>query len=143
KPGSGEKLRDLLKENRCSGTGGIYSVCSANPWVIEAAIQQVTEDGTIFLVGSTSSQVNQDGGYTGHAPQAFADFIHSTAKSGGLSADQVILGGDHLGPFPWRNQAASIAMEKACALVRACVLAGYQKIHLDASMPCADDPRTL
>jgi len=143
KPGSGEKLRDLLKENRCSGTGGIYSVCSANPWVIEAAVQQATEDNTIFLVESTSSQVNQDGGYTGQAPQAFADFIHSTARRLGLSVDQVALGGDHLGPFPWRNQAASIAMEKACALVRACVLAGYQKIHLDASMPCADDPRTL
>ena len=33
-------------------------------------------------------------------------------------------------------------MEKACALVRGCVLAGYKKIHLDASMPCADDPQT-
>lgn len=143
KPGSGEKLRDLLKKNRRSGTGGIYSVCSANPWVIEAAIQQAKQDNSIFLVESTSSQVNQDGGYTGQAPQAFADFIHSAARRGGLSADQVLLGGDHLGPFPWRNQAASIAMEKACALVRACVLAGYQKIHLDASMPCAGDPQTL
>jgi D-tagatose-1,6-bisphosphate aldolase subunit GatZ/KbaZ len=31
-------------------------------------------------------------------------------------------------------------MEKAKGLVRACVLAGYNKIHLDASMHCADDP---
>ena len=30
-------------------------------------------------------------------------------------------------------------MTKACELVRRCVLAGYQKIHLDASMPCAGD----
>lgn len=30
-------------------------------------------------------------------------------------------------------------MEKACELVRACVLAGYRKIHLDASMACGDD----
>jgi D-tagatose-1,6-bisphosphate aldolase subunit GatZ/KbaZ len=30
-------------------------------------------------------------------------------------------------------------MRNACDLVRACVLAGYTKIHLDASMPCADD----
>ena len=33
-------------------------------------------------------------------------------------------------------------MEKAHGLVRSCVLAGYQKIHLDASMACADDPTT-
>jgi D-tagatose-1,6-bisphosphate aldolase subunit GatZ/KbaZ len=33
-------------------------------------------------------------------------------------------------------------MEKACELVRACVLAGYSKIHLDASMACADDNKS-
>jgi tagatose-1,6-bisphosphate aldolase non-catalytic subunit AgaZ/GatZ len=31
-------------------------------------------------------------------------------------------------------------MEKACGLVRDCIAAGYQKIHLDTSMGCADDP---
>lgn len=139
KQNSGGKLRDILRQNRRSGSGGIYSVCSAHPWVIEASIQQAIEDSSIFLVESTSSQVNQDGGYTGQAPQAFADFIHSTARRTGLSVDRVVLGGDHLGPFPWRSQDAAIAMGKAYALVRACVLAGYQKIHLDASMPCADD----
>jgi D-tagatose-1,6-bisphosphate aldolase subunit GatZ/KbaZ len=30
-------------------------------------------------------------------------------------------------------------MHSACELVRTCVLAGYNKIHLDASMACADD----
>jgi D-tagatose-1,6-bisphosphate aldolase subunit GatZ/KbaZ len=137
---SGEELRHLLTQNRLSGSGGIYSVCSAHPWVIEAAIRQAKQDNTIFLVESTSSQVNQEGGYTGQAPQAFADFVYSTARRGGFSVDQIVLGGDHLGPFPWRNHDASIALEKAYALVRACVLAGYQKIHLDASMSCADDP---
>jgi D-tagatose-1,6-bisphosphate aldolase subunit GatZ/KbaZ len=32
-------------------------------------------------------------------------------------------------------------MHHACELVRACVLAGYKKIHLDASMACADDSK--
>jgi D-tagatose-1,6-bisphosphate aldolase subunit GatZ/KbaZ len=31
------------------------------------------------------------------------------------------------------------ALHNAVELVRSCVLAGYQKIHLDASMACADD----
>jgi D-tagatose-1,6-bisphosphate aldolase subunit GatZ/KbaZ len=136
---SGEKLKDVLKQNRHLGFGGVYSVCSAHPWVLEAAIQRAVEDNTIFLVESTSSQVNQEGGYTGQTPEEFAKSIRSAATQAGLAADQVLLGGDHLGPFPWRTQNSSIAMEKACALVHACVLAGYQKIHLDASMPCADD----
>jgi D-tagatose-1,6-bisphosphate aldolase subunit GatZ/KbaZ len=142
KPGSGERLREIVQHNRRSRSGGVYSVCSAHPWVIEAAVQQAIVDGGILCVESTSSQVNQEGGYTGQAPQAFADFIRATARSAGVPEDQIVLGGDHLGPFPWRNQKASIAMEKACALVRACVLAGYKKIHLDASMPCADDQQT-
>ena len=136
---SGEKLKDVLKQNRRLGSGGVYSVCSAHPWVLEAAIQRAEEDDTIFLVESTSAQVNQEGGYTGQTPEEFAQFIRSAATQAGLAADQVLLGGDHLGPFPWRAQNASIAIEKACGLVHACVLAGYQKIHLDASMPCADD----
>jgi D-tagatose-1,6-bisphosphate aldolase subunit GatZ/KbaZ len=136
---SGEKLKGLLEQNRRSGSGGVYSVCSAHSRVIEAAIQQATEDNAVLLLESTSSQVNQEGGYTGQSPQMFAGFIRSAAEQAGLAADQILLGGDHLGPYPWRAEDSSAAMEKARLLVRACVLAGYQKIHLDASMPCADD----
>lgn len=68
--------------------------------------------------------------------------MHSVARDTSLSDDQILLGGDHLGPFPWHRERGEIAMDKARALVRACVLAGYQKIHLDASMACADDPKT-
>ncbi len=136
-----KELKDILTQNRRSGSGAVYSVCSAHPWVLEAAIQQATKDNTILLVESTSSQVNQEGGYTGQTPLEFAQSIASAAKRAGLAEGRVLLGGDHLGPFPWRNQISSIALEKACELVRACVLAGYQKIHLDSSMPCADDPK--
>jgi D-tagatose-1,6-bisphosphate aldolase subunit GatZ/KbaZ len=34
-------------------------------------------------------------------------------------------------------------MEKACAMVSAYAAAGFSKIHLDASMPCRNDPRVL
>jgi len=90
-------------------------------------------------VESTSSQVNQFGGYIGQTPRQFAHNVRSSAQSAGLPPERVLLGGDHLGPFPWRHEASSSALEKASALVRDCVLAGYLKIHLDASMPCADD----
>jgi len=138
---SSTRLRDVLRGNRQSGKGGIYAVCSAHPAVIEAAVQQSLEDGSVLLVESTSSQVNQFGGYTGLTPSQFAQFVHSAARNAGLPAEQVLLGGDHLGPFPWRQEISASALRKACALVHDCVLAGYQKIHLDASMPCSDDEK--
>jgi D-tagatose-1,6-bisphosphate aldolase subunit GatZ/KbaZ len=109
--------------------------------VIAAAAREARDNRSVMHVESTCSQVNQSGGYTGQTPQQFAVFIREMARDAGLSDDQILLGGDHLGPFPWRRERAEIAMDNAQALVRACVLAGYQKIHLDASMACADDPK--
>lgn len=136
------QLQRLLSRNRQSGKGGTYAVCSAHPAVIEAAIQQSLADESLLHVESTSSQVNQFGGYTGTTPEQFAKWIYSSAKNAGLRADRILLGGDHLGPFPWRNEASTSALEKGRKLVCDCVSAGYQKIHLDASMACADDPKS-
>jgi len=136
------RLREILRGNRQSAKGGTYAVCSAHAAVIEAAIQQSLADGSLLHVESTSSQVNQFGGYTATTPAQFAQWIYFAAKNAGLSANRVLLGGDHLGPFPWRNEASASALEKACRLVRDCVADGYQKIHLDASMACADDSKT-
>jgi D-tagatose-1,6-bisphosphate aldolase subunit GatZ/KbaZ len=135
------RLQNLLRGNREFRRGGTYAVCSAHPAVIEAAIQQSLEDGSLLHIESTSSQVNQFGGYSKLTPSQFAQWIYSAAKNAGLPADRVLLGGDHLGPYPWRGEVSSVAMEKARKLVRDCVAAGYQKIHLDTSMACADDPK--
>jgi D-tagatose-1,6-bisphosphate aldolase subunit GatZ/KbaZ len=135
-------LQEVLRGNRRSGKGGTYAVCSAHPAVIEAAIQQSLTDNSFLHVESTSSQVNQFGGYTGQTPMQFAQWIQSTAKNVGLPSDRILLGGDHLGPFPWRAESSKSALEKGRKLVRDCVAAGYQKIHLDASMACADDAKT-
>ena len=135
------RLKEILRANRESGRGGTYAVCSSHPAVIEAALQQSLADGSLLHLESTSSQVNQFGGYTGSTPTQFAQWTHSLAKKTGLPANRILLGGDHLGPFPWRDEVSATAMEKACSLVRDCIAAGYQKIHLDASMGCADDPK--
>jgi D-tagatose-1,6-bisphosphate aldolase subunit GatZ/KbaZ len=139
---AGQRLQEIVHRNRISERVGVYSVCSAHPSVIAAAIQQAIEDGSILLVESTSSQVNQFGGYTGQTPDQFAKFVRSAAARAGLPSERILLGGDHLGPHPWREQASDTALLKACELVRSCVLAGYGKIHLDASMGCADDLKT-
>jgi D-tagatose-1,6-bisphosphate aldolase subunit GatZ/KbaZ len=141
--GPSEYLRSIVERNRGGRAVGSYAVCSAHPAVIDAAIQQTLEDGNCLHVESTSSQVNQFGGYTGMTPHQFADAMHVAAASAGLPAGRVLLGADHLGPFAWRSEPAATAMAKACDLARLCVYAGYQKIHLDTSMPCADDVESL
>jgi D-tagatose-1,6-bisphosphate aldolase subunit GatZ/KbaZ len=135
----GNRLQEIVRHNRSSAAEGVYSVCSAHPAVIEAACKLAAENKSLLCIESTSNQVNQFGGYTGQTPLQFAAAISSAATSAGLPAESVVLGGDHLGPFPWRAESAESAMEKACELVRATVLAGYRKIHLDASMSCASD----
>jgi D-tagatose-1,6-bisphosphate aldolase subunit GatZ/KbaZ len=133
-------LAEVVRAQQRGVARGIPSVCSAHPVVLAAAFEQALEDGSSVLVESTSNQVNQEGGYTGVRPEEFAAFVRRRAAEAGLSVDRVILGGDHLGPYPWRAQGATIAMARAAEMVRQYVRAGYAKIHLDASMACADDP---
>ena len=137
--GPSEYLRNFVQRNRGGATVGTYAVCSAHPAVIDAAIQQALQDGNCLHVESTSSQVNQFGGYTGMTPKQFADGMRVAAASAGLPPGRVLLGADHLGPFAWRSEPSARAMAKACDLAGLCVHTGYQKIHLDTSMPCGDD----
>ena len=64
---------------------GIYSVCSAHPWVLEAAIDQANEDGSDLLIEATSNQVNHQGGYTGMLPEDFRRRVTEIAASKGFS----------------------------------------------------------
>ena len=134
-------LRTLLRQSR--GKRGIYSVCSAHPWVIEAAMLQALADDTPLLLEATSNQVNQNGGYTGMTPQAFHDYALVIAGRLAFDPQRLILGGDHLGPNPWQHLDAATAMTLATEMVSSYVAAGFTKIHLDASMRCADDPALL
>lgn len=133
-------LLEMVDSNRQQKPVGIYSICSANRLVLEAGMIQALEDETIVCIESTSNQVNQFGGYTGMTPADFREFVKSVAVAMNFPEDRIILGGDHLGPHVWQKESSQSAMDKARQLVRSSVLAGYTKIHLDASMRCADDP---
>jgi D-tagatose-1,6-bisphosphate aldolase subunit GatZ/KbaZ len=135
-----QRLRDRLAANRRGERIGVASVCSAEPFVLEAAAVHAARGGALLCVESTANQVNQDGGYTGMTPATFREAVVKVAGAAGVPAGDLVLGGDHLGPYPWRAQTAAAAMVAARELVRSCVLAGYTKLHLDASMACADDP---
>jgi D-tagatose-1,6-bisphosphate aldolase subunit GatZ/KbaZ len=136
-------LQRYLVNQRQGAKAGIYSVCSAHPWVIRAAAEQAAADGSLLLVEATSNQVNQFGGYTGMRPAEFRSFVQEHVGAAGVGAERLILGGDHLGPNPWRTLPAAEAMERAKAMVTEYARAGFGKIHLDASMACGGDPERL
>ena len=122
---------------------GITSVCSAHPIVIEAALELAKERGKVALIEATCNQVNQDGGYTGMTPTNFRVFVEEIADKVGFDQSKIILGGDHLGPNPWKNLPADEAMNKAEAMIIAFAQAGFTKLHLDTSMGCAGEPVAL
>jgi D-tagatose-1,6-bisphosphate aldolase subunit GatZ/KbaZ len=137
-------LVDLVARHRAGAPQGVFAVCSAHPLVIEAALRHAQRKGAPFvLIEATSNQVNQSGGYTGMTPEAFRDFVFEIARRVGVEPGRIILGGDHLGPNPWTARPADKAMAAAEAMVAAYVAAGFRKIHLDCSMPCADDAPAL
>jgi D-tagatose-1,6-bisphosphate aldolase subunit GatZ/KbaZ len=138
-----EALLEVVRRQKAGEPVGITSVCSAHPIVLRAAVAQAAADGTSALIEATSNQVDQFGGYTGLRPADFRDLVFGLADEEHLPRERVLLGGDHLGPNRWRELPAEEAMSRAEDLVAAYVDAGYSKLHLDCSMPCADDPAAL
>lgn len=136
-------LAETIARHKAGHPVGVYSVCSAHPTVVRAAIDQAAADGAYALIEATSNQVDQFGGYTGMRPADFRELVLGIADEAGFPRGRVVLGGDHLGPNRWQREFASAAMDKADVLIAAYVEAGYAKIHLDCSMPCADDPAVL
>lgn len=133
-------ILNTLRKHALGENVGLYSICSAHPLVVEAAIRQAAHDDTYVLIEATSNQVDQFGGYTGMTPSDFRDFVYAIADRLRFPRENVVLGGDHLGPNRWQGLPAEPAMENASALVAAYIEAGYTKIHLDCSMSCLGDP---
>ena len=140
-----ETLQNILKNNytgdyASDSQRGVYSVCSAHPEVIKAAMHAAQNRNYPLVIESTSNQVDQYGGYTGMKPKDFMNYIAQLAQQQNFPTERLLLGGDHLGPNTWQKESGESAMQKAQVLVAEYVRAGYRKIHLDASMACAGDP---
>ena len=136
-------MKSIIEKHKSGKAIGIYSVCSAHPMVIEATLRYELNSNNKVLIEATSNQCNQFGGYTGMTPADYYSFVTGIADDVGFPVERLILGGDHLGPNCWQDEPAEEAMEKSEQLIAAYVEAGFTKIHLDASMSCADDPIPL
>lgn len=133
-------LFKLLEKRKSGIFTGIPSFCSANRLVIEAILDQSKRFDDKVLIEATSNQVNQFGGYFRMVPKDFRDYVYGIADSIGYDRENILLGGDHLGPQPWQGLPEAEAMGNARELIRQSVMAGFVKIHLDTSMRLGDDP---
>jgi len=133
-------LKGIVSLQQRGEPSGIYSICSYNYYVLRAAFIQAKENETPVLIEATCNQVNQYGGYTGMNPEKFREYVFSIADSIDFPQGRIILGGDHLGPFPFKEEEAETGMKKAHEMVKSYVLSGYTKIHLDTSIILRGDP---
>ncbi len=128
-----DKLVAMQKQGEARG---IASVCSVHPYVLKQTLKTFERP----LIEATCNQVNQFGGYTGMNPADFVRYVHGIAEENEFPFENIILGGDHLGPSVWQDEPVEVAMGKAEVLIRDYVEAGFAKIHLDCSMRLGDDP---
>ena len=133
-------LRDLTLRNRAGEAIGLPCFCTANEHVLLAVLAYAKRTGLPTVIEATCNQVNQYGGYTGMTPADFMEWLSGMAADAGVPMNQLILGGDHLGPNVWKNEPLDVAMEKSRELVKSYVQAGFKKIHIDTSMACGGEP---
>ena len=127
------KLNDLIKKK------ALPSFCTANFDVIESIFYFCHINKLPCLLEYTSNQVNQDGGYTSHSPKTFIKKINNLRKKIKLNRSKLFLGGDHLGPLPWKNSTNKIALENSIILIDKFLNEKFDKIHIDTSIKCKND----
>ena len=133
-------LDEILAAQKRSQVKGIPSICSAHPYVIKQTLRVYKTLRVSPLIEATCNQVNQFGGYTGMTPAKFVDYVREIAEENNYPFENIILGGDHLGPSVWQNEPTESAMDKSKVMIQDYVKAGFSKIHLDCSMRLAEDP---
>lgn len=132
-------IASLIQKNLAGEAVGLPCFCTANEQVLRAVFKYTAKHHVPTVIEATCNQVNQEGGYTGMTAADFSQWVQSFNREYGVARDNIILGGDHLGPNPWRHLPVEQAMEKARVLVRDYAAAGFRKIHIDTSMACADE----
>lgn len=136
-------LHTIAREWRNGKRAGIMSACTASPLCIEAALREAGRRGKPALIEATANQVNPEGGYTGMNAARYREFVLAIAKNAGFPEEMLILGGDHLGPLPYKGLAEDAAMANAEKLVYEYAAAGFSKLHLDTSMALSSDAAHL
>ena len=101
------KIHNIIKHK------ALPSFCTANFDVIESIFYFCNSNKLPCLIECTSNQVNQDGGYTNHSPKKFIKKINNLRKKIKFNHSKLFLGGDHLGPLPWKSSSNKIALDNS------------------------------
>ena len=130
-----------MKISKIIKSKALPSFCTANTDVIYTILSYCKYYRLPCLIECTSNQVNQHGGYTQKTPKKFIDEIFKIAKNLKFKKKNIILGGDHLGPLPWKNKSNKVAIKNSIELINKFVSLKFAKIHIDTSIKCKNDKK--
>lgn len=128
-----------MKIDKLIKTKALPSFCTSNFDVIKIIIFFCKIKKLPCLIECTSNQVNQNGGYTKNTPKSFIKKIFKISKNLKFKKKNLYLGGDHLGPLPWKYNSKTIALKNSIKLIGDFLRQNYCKIHIDTSIKCRDD----
>ncbi len=128
-----------MKINKILKKKALPSFCTGNMDVLNSIMFFCHLKKLPCLIECTSNQVNQNGGYTKKTPKKFIEEINKLRKKTKLNKNQLFLGGDHLGPLPWKNKKKKIALKNSVNLIESFLKEKFCKIHIDTSIKCKDD----
>jgi len=127
-------IKNILKYN-------LPSFCTSNFDVLKIVIKFAKYHDLPVLIESTSNQVNQHGGYSGLRPMQFTKKVNKLAKLLKLKKKSLMIGGDHLGPLPWKKLSTKKALNESVILIKECLKAKYKKIHIDTAIICNNEKK--
>ena len=128
-----------MKINKIIKDKALPSFCTSNTDVIKSILFFCHIKKLPCLIECTSNQVNQYGGYTNKTPQNFMKEISNIRKEINFDKKKLFLGGDHLGPLPWKKQNKAAAIKKSISLINDFLKQNFCKIHIDTSIKCKND----
>lgn len=73
-------LLNIVKKQKEGKAVAIYSCCSSNAFVIEAAMETAKKQDSCVLIESTANQVDQNGGYSGMTPKISSTSVMKKQK---------------------------------------------------------------
>ncbi|MGA2821554.1 MAG: class II D-tagatose-bisphosphate aldolase, non-catalytic subunit [Anaerolineales bacterium] len=116
----------------------LLALCPNSEAVLEAAVRVASRNNLPILFAATLNQVDRDGGYTSWTPKEFVTRLKRIARQYKWSGP-LIPCLDHGGPWlKDRHREANFSLEATLREVkkslRACLLAGYQLLHIDATL---------
>ena len=130
-----------MKINQIIKKRALPSFCTSNLDVLKIILFFTKKNNLPCLIESTSNQVNQYGGYTKLTPKKFQVEILKLVKFFKFPKRKLFLGGDHLGPLPWKNKKIKTSLKNSLIMINDYINANYCKIHIDTSIKCADDKK--